>query len=102
MLRDLSSDFPICKTINYLNAASIGPVPKPIVDEYTASILESVTRNSFLELIPKDLDISPLRSWILPASSFTLQMRFFHDPGGEVTPITSVDDIKIRGDYRVP
>ena len=32
LLRDLSDDFPICKTLNYLNAASIGPVPKPVID----------------------------------------------------------------------
>ncbi|MFC1803363.1 aminotransferase class V-fold PLP-dependent enzyme [Thermoproteota archaeon] len=31
-MRDLSNDFPICKTLNYLNAASIGPVPKPVID----------------------------------------------------------------------
>ena len=31
-MRDLSDDFPICKTLNYLNAASIGPVPKPVID----------------------------------------------------------------------
>jgi selenocysteine lyase/cysteine desulfurase len=32
LLKDLSDDFPICKTLNYLNAASIGPVPKPVID----------------------------------------------------------------------
>jgi selenocysteine lyase/cysteine desulfurase len=31
-LRDLSDDFPICSNLNYLNAASIGPVPKPVID----------------------------------------------------------------------
>ena len=35
LLRDLSDDFPICKTLNYLNAASIGPVPQPIIDAST-------------------------------------------------------------------
>ena len=35
LLRDLSEDFPICKTLNYLNAASIGPVPKPVIESST-------------------------------------------------------------------
>ncbi len=35
-LKDLSDDFPICKTLNYLNAASIGPVPKPVIDFSTS------------------------------------------------------------------
>ena len=34
-MNDLSDDFPICKTFNYLNAASIGPVPDPIIDKTT-------------------------------------------------------------------
>jgi selenocysteine lyase/cysteine desulfurase len=35
MLKDLFVDFPICKTLNYLNAASIGPVPDPIINKST-------------------------------------------------------------------
>ena len=35
MLRDLTHDFPICKELNYLNAASIGPVPDPIIEKST-------------------------------------------------------------------
>ena len=35
MLKDLSDDFPICETLNYLNAASIGPVPDPIINKST-------------------------------------------------------------------
>jgi len=35
LLKDLSDDFPICKTLNYLNAASIGPVPDPIINKST-------------------------------------------------------------------
>jgi cysteine desulfurase/selenocysteine lyase len=31
-LRDFTDDFPILKKLNYLNAASIGPVPKPVID----------------------------------------------------------------------
>jgi selenocysteine lyase/cysteine desulfurase len=34
-LRDLTNDFPICKELNYLNAASIGPVPDPIIEKST-------------------------------------------------------------------
>jgi len=35
-LKDLSDDFPICKTLNYLNAASIGPVPQSVIDFSTS------------------------------------------------------------------
>ncbi|MBT4423546.1 aminotransferase class V-fold PLP-dependent enzyme [Candidatus Bathyarchaeota archaeon] len=35
-LNDLSDDFPICKTLNYLNAASIGPVPQSVIDFSTS------------------------------------------------------------------
>lgn len=35
-LRDLTEDFPILKTLNYLNAASIGPVPKPVIEFSTS------------------------------------------------------------------
>jgi selenocysteine lyase/cysteine desulfurase len=34
-MRNLSADFPICETLNYLNAASIGPVPQPVIDSST-------------------------------------------------------------------
>lgn len=47
LLRDLSDDFPICKTLNYLNAASIGPVPKPVIDistKFAAEIAIGGTR----------------------------------------------------------
>lgn len=37
---DLSEDFPICKSLNYLNAASIGPVPQPVIDFSTSFAAE--------------------------------------------------------------
>jgi len=46
-LNDLSNDFPICKTLNYLNAASIGPVPKPVIDistKFAAEIARGGTK----------------------------------------------------------
>jgi selenocysteine lyase/cysteine desulfurase len=46
-LKDHSNDFPICKTLNYLNAASIGPVPKPVIDistKFAADIARGGTK----------------------------------------------------------
>lgn len=34
-MRDVSSDFPVCNKLNYLNAASIGPVPKQVIEAST-------------------------------------------------------------------
>lgn len=47
MMKSLSTDFPICETLNYLNAASIGPVPQPVIDkstEFAASIAQGGTK----------------------------------------------------------
>ena len=35
LLKNLIDDFPICRDLNYLNAASIGPVPEPIINKST-------------------------------------------------------------------
>ena len=35
VLKDLYEDFLICKILNCLNAASIGPVPKPVIQVST-------------------------------------------------------------------
>ncbi len=35
MLKDIVRDFPICESLNYLNAASIGPVPQPVIEAST-------------------------------------------------------------------
>ena len=46
-LIDLSNDFPISKTLNYLNAASIGPVPKPVIEfstKFAADIAKGGTK----------------------------------------------------------
>jgi selenocysteine lyase/cysteine desulfurase len=46
-LKDPSDNFPVCKTLNYLNAASIGPVPQSIIDkstEFAADIARGGTK----------------------------------------------------------
>ena len=75
---------------------------KVITPPVTASILESVTRNSFLEFIPDDLDIPVEVKDITRVELYSSDEAFLHGTGGEVTPITSVDDISIGDDYPGP
>jgi branched-chain amino acid aminotransferase len=72
---------------------------KVITPPVTASILESVTRNTFLEFIPEDLGIPVEVRDLTRAELYASDEAFLCGTGGEVTPITSVDDIKIGGKY---
>jgi branched-chain amino acid aminotransferase len=75
---------------------------KVITPPVTASILESVTRNTFLEFIPEDLGIPVEVKDITRVELYSSDEAFLHGTGGEVTPITSVDDIKIGDEYPGP
>lgn len=75
---------------------------KVITPPVTASILESVTRNTFLEFIPEDLGIPVEVKDITRVELYSSDEAFLHGTGGEVTPITSVDDIKIGNEYPGP
>jgi len=72
---------------------------KVITPPVTASILESVTRNTFLEFIPEDLGIPVEVRDLTRAELYASDEAFLCGTGGEVTPITSVDDIKIGDKY---
>ncbi len=65
----------------------------------TASILESVTRNFFLEFIPKELGIPADVRDITRAELYACDEVFLCGTGGEVTPITSIDDIAVGKEY---
>ena len=75
---------------------------KVITPPVTASILESVTRNTFLEFIPADLGIPIEVRDLTRAELYASDEAFLCGTGGEVTPITSVDDIEIGEEYPGP
>jgi branched-chain amino acid aminotransferase len=68
----------------------------------TASILESVTRGYLLEFIPEDLGIPVEVRDITRVELYASEEAFLCGTGGEVTPITSVDDIKLGEEYPGP
>jgi branched-chain amino acid aminotransferase len=75
---------------------------KVITSPLTASILESITRNAFLEFIPDDLGIPVEVRDITRVELYASDEAFLHGTGGEVTPITSIDEIKMGREYPGP
>jgi len=73
-----------------------------ITPPVTASILESVTRSLFLEFVPSDLGIPSEVRDLTRAELYASDEAFLCGTGGEVTPITSVDDIDIGSEYPGP
>lgn len=73
-----------------------------ITPPVTASILESVTRGYFIEFIPRDLGIPLEVRDITRVELYASDEAFLCGTGGEVTPITSVDDIKLGEEYPGP
>jgi branched-chain amino acid aminotransferase len=73
-----------------------------ITPPVTASILESVTRNFFLEFIPTELGIPAEVRDLTRAELYACDEVFLCGTGGEVTPITSVDDIAVGTEYPGP
>jgi branched-chain amino acid aminotransferase len=75
---------------------------KVITPPVTASILESVTRNFFIDHLYPDLGISCEVRDLCRAELYASDEAFLCGTGGEVTPIYSVDDIKIGEKYPGP
>ena len=75
---------------------------KVITPPVTASILESVTRSCFIEFIPTDLGVPVEVRDISRVELYASDEAFLCGTGGEVTPITSVDDIKLGEEYPGP
>jgi len=74
---------------------------KVITPPVSASILESVTRNFFIEFIP-DLGVPVEVRDITRVELYASDEAFLCGTGGECTPITSVDDIKLGTEYPGP
>jgi branched-chain amino acid aminotransferase len=75
---------------------------KVITPPVTASILESVTRNFFIDYLYPDLGITCEVRDLSRAELYASDEAFLCGTGGEVTPITSVDDIKVGKEYPGP
>jgi len=73
-----------------------------IAPPVSASILESVTRGTFLEFILEDLGIPVEVRDITRVELYASEEAFLCGTGGEVTPITSVDDINLGNEYPGP
>jgi branched-chain amino acid aminotransferase len=74
---------------------------KVITPPVTASILESVTRGAFIEFIP-DLGYAVEVRDVTRVELYASDEAFLCGTGGECTPITSVDDIKLGKAYPGP
>ncbi|TRO49138.1 branched-chain-amino-acid transaminase [Candidatus Bathyarchaeota archaeon] len=75
---------------------------KVITPPVTASILESVTRDALLEFIPEDLGIPVEVRDITRVELYASDEVFTCGTGAEVTPITSVDDVRFGDEYPGP
>ena len=74
---------------------------KVITTPVTASILESVTRGCFIEFIP-DLGVPVEVRDVTRVELYASDEAFLCGTGGECTPITSIDDIKLGTEYPGP
>ena len=73
-----------------------------ITPPVTASILESVTRGLFLGFVPLDLGIPTEVRDLTRSELYAAEEVFLCGTGGEVTPISSVDDIVVGMEYPGP
>jgi branched-chain amino acid aminotransferase len=73
----------------------------PITPPVTADILESVTRATLLELIPKELGLTPVEREIDRTEVYVSEEAFLCGSGWEITPIVSIDRLPL-GDGAQP
>jgi len=70
-----------------------------ITPPVTASILESVTRDTLLKIMPEDLSIPVEVRDIARVELYASDEVFLCGTGGEITPITSIDDLPLGKEY---
>ncbi|NIU84304.1 MAG: branched-chain amino acid transaminase, partial [Candidatus Thorarchaeota archaeon] len=75
---------------------------KVITPPVTASILESVTRGFFIKFIAEDLDLPVEVRDMTRVELYASDEVFFCGTGAEVTPVSSVDNMKIGEEYPGP
>jgi branched-chain amino acid aminotransferase len=72
---------------------------KVITPPVSASILESVTRETLLKMIPEDLGIPVEVRDITRVELYASDEAFLCGTGWEITPITSIDDLPLGKEY---
>jgi branched-chain amino acid aminotransferase len=72
---------------------------KVITPPVSASILESVTRETLLKMIPEDLGIPVEVRDITRVEVYASDEAFLCGTGWEITPITSIDDLLLGKEY---
>ena len=75
---------------------------KVVTPPVTASILESVTRGRLMEFIAEDLGIPVEVRDLTRVELYASDEVFLCGTGAEVTPLTSIDDLKIGEEYPGP
>jgi branched-chain amino acid aminotransferase len=75
---------------------------KMITPPVTASILESITRETLLKITPEDLGIPVEVRDIARVELYASDEAFLCGTGGEITPITSIDDLPLGKEYPGP
>jgi len=68
----------------------------------SASILESVTRDTLLEMLPQDLDIPVEVRDVARVELYGSDEVFLCGTGWEIAPITSIDDLPLGKEYPGP
>jgi len=72
---------------------------KVITPPVSASILESVTRETLLKMVPEDLGIPVEVRDITRVELYASDEAFLCGTGWEITPITSIDDLSLGKEY---
>jgi branched-chain amino acid aminotransferase len=72
---------------------------KVITPPVTASILESITRETLLKIAPEDLGIPVEVRDIARVELYASEEAFLCGTGGEITPLTSIDDLPLGKEY---
>jgi branched-chain amino acid aminotransferase len=75
---------------------------KVVTPPVTASILESVTRETLLEILPEDLGIPVEVRDVARVELYGSDEVFLCGTGFEITPITSIDDLPLGKEYPGP
>jgi len=72
---------------------------KVVTPPVTASILESVTRETLLRIVPEDLGIPVEVRDVVRVELYASDEVFLCGTGWEITPITSIDDLPLGKEY---
>jgi len=75
---------------------------KMVTPPVTASILESVTRETLLKIVPEDLGIPVEVRDVARVELYASDEVFLCGTGWEITPITSIDDLPLGKEYPGP